>query len=74
MLSYCFKRKKETEIINPKVFKVSIYGGILLLSKYVVCNSKMSRFINEQEASGLLNKLRIKTSLSEIPLLEDIFY
>lgn len=49
MLSYCFKRKKETEIINPKVFKVSIYGGILLLSKYVVCNSKMSRFINEQD-------------------------
>ena len=46
----------------------------MLLSKYVVRNSKMSRFINKREASGLLNKLRIKTSLSEIPLLEDIFY
>ena len=31
-----------------------------------VCNSKKSKFINKQEASGLLSKLGIKTTLSTI--------
>ena len=34
-----------------------------------VCNSKKSRFIKEQEVSGLLSSLGIKTRLSRIPLL-----
>ena len=32
----------------------------MLLSKCAVCDSKKSKFINKQEASGLLNSLRTK--------------
>ena len=35
----------------------------MLLSKYAVCDSKKSKFIKEQEASGLSNSLGIKISL-----------
>ena len=35
---------------------------------------KKSRFIKEQEASGLLSSLVLKTSLSKITLLGDIFF
>ena len=41
----------------------------MLLSKCAVCDSKKSKFIKEQEASGLLSSLGIKTPLSKIPLL-----
>ena len=34
----------------------------MLLSKYKVCDSKKSRFTKEQEASGFLSSLGIKTS------------
>ena len=36
------------------------------------CASKKSRFIRNQEAKGLLNKLGIKTALSKVPILGDI--
>ena len=38
----------------------------MLLSKYVVCDSKKLKFIKEQEASGLLSRLGINTPLSKI--------
>ena len=38
----------------------------MLLSKYAVCDSKKSKFIKQQEASGLLSSLGIKMSLSKI--------
>ena len=41
----------------------------MLLSKCKVCDSKKLNFIKQQEASGLLSSLGIKTTLSEIPLL-----
>ena len=44
-------------------------GRIMLLSKCKVCDSKKLNFIKQQEASGLLSSLGIKTPLSEIPLL-----
>ena len=44
-------------------------GRLALSSKCVVCSSKKSRFMKEQEAEGLLNNLGIKTPLSKIPLL-----
>ena len=40
----------------------------MLLLKCTVYNSKKSRFIKEQEASGLLSELEIRTALSKIPL------
>ena len=39
-------------------------GRIMLLSKCAVCDSKRSKFINEQEASGLLSSLGTKTPLN----------
>ena len=41
----------------------------MILSKCVVCDRKKLRFIKEQEPSGLLSSLGIKTPLSGIPLL-----
>ena len=40
----------------------------MLLSRYVECDNKKSKF----EASGLLSQLGIRTPLSKIPLLGDI--
>ena len=37
--------------------------------KCLECGIKKSRFLNEQEAKGLLSNLGIKTLLSQIPLL-----
>ena len=44
----------------------------MLLSKCAAWGNKKLRFIEEQEASGLVSSLGIKTSLSNIPLLGKI--
>ena len=38
-------------------------------SKCTMCDSKKSRFIKEQEATGLLSSLGIRTPLSKILLV-----
>ena len=69
MLSYyCLKCKKNTESKNPKVARTK-NGRIMLLSRCTVYESKKSKFIKEQEASGLISSLGIKTILIKIPLL-----
>ena len=73
MESYCLKCKKYTENIDPQVSSTS-NGKIMILSKCALCNSKKSKFINKQEAEGLLSKLGIKTPLSKIPILGDIYF
>ena len=45
----------------------------MILSKCAVCEIKKSRFINNQEAKGLLSNLGIRTPLSKVLLLDDIF-
>ena len=45
---------------------------IMLLSNCVLCDSKKSNFIKQEEASGLLSSLGIKTPLSKIPLVGPI--
>ena len=76
MLSQCYhivwKVEKNTESWNPKFVKTK-NKRIMLSSKCEVCDSKKSRFIKEQEASGLLSSLRIKTPLSKIPLVSPPF-
>ena len=72
MLTYCLKCKKDTENVNWKVLKTT-NGRKMLLSKCNVCSSKKSRFMEEEEAKGLLSSLDLKTQLSKIPLLGDIF-
>ena len=38
-----------------------------------MCDTEKLRFIKEQEASGLLKSLEIKTSLSKISLIDLLF-
>ena len=73
MSSYCLKCRKNTENINPRVSKTS-NGKKMLLSKCAICGSKRSRFIKKQEASGILSSLGLKTPLSRVLLLRDIFF
>ena len=60
MLLYCLKCRKNTESKNPKVAETK-NGRIMLLSK-------------QQEASGLLSSLGIKTPLNKIPLLGPLLF
>ena len=73
MKSYCFKCRKDTENINPIVSGTS-KGKAMILSKCVICGSKKSRFIKNQEVIGLLSNLGVKTPLSKLPILGDISF
>ena len=72
MESYCLKCKKHKKDINPQVSSTS--NGKFMISKCAICGSRKSRFINKQEAKGLLSNLGIKTPLSKIPVLGDILF
>ena len=72
MNTYCVKCKKDTENIDPKIFKTK-NNRLYMQSKCPVCGIKKSRFVKEQEAKGLLSNLGIKTPLSEILLLNILF-
>ena len=68
LLTYCLKCRKNTKMIKTK------NGRLALSSKCVVCGSKKSRFMKEQEEEeGLLGNLGIKTPLNKIPLLNILF-
>ena len=73
MLSYCFKCKRNTESINPKVSKTT-NGKAIISSACAMCGSKKSKFIKEQEAKGLLGNLGLRTPLNKIPVLGDILF
>ena len=73
MKSYCLKCRKDTENICPRVSKAS-NNRAMLLSKCVICGSKKSRFIKNQEAKELLDNLDIKTPLNKVPILGDILF
>ena len=46
----------------------------MILSKCEVCDSKKSKFIQEQETSGLSSSLRIKIISSKIPLVGRLLF
>ena len=73
MESYCLKCRKYRKNINPQVLSTS-NGKLMILSKCAICNSKKSKFINKQEAKGLLSKLGINTPLSKVSILDDILF
>ena len=73
MLSYCLKCRQNTENKNPKVV-LTKNGRIMLLSNCKVYNGEKSKFIKEQEASGLLSSLGINTPLNKIPLLGALLF
>ena len=72
MKTYCVKCKRDTENIDPKMFRTK-NNRLIMQSKCPVCRIKKSRFVKEQEAKGLLSSLGIKTPLSKIPLLIVLF-
>ena len=64
--------QKNTKNKDAKLIKAK-NGRLALSSKCVVCGSKKSRFIKEQDVERLLSNLRIKTPLNKIPLLNILF-
>ena len=73
MKSYCLKCRKDTENINRKVSGTSNRKA-MILSNCAISNSKISRFINNQEAKGLLSNLGLKKLSTKVPVLIDILF
>ena len=72
MKTYCVKCKRDTENIDPKMFRTK-NNRLIMQSKCSVCGIKKSRFVKGQEAKGLLINLGIKTPLSKTPLFSILF-
>ena len=72
MKTYCVKRKKETENIDPKIVRTK-NNRLLMQTECSDCRNKKSRFVKEQEAKVFLSNSGIKTPLSKIPLLNVLF-
>ena len=72
MNTYCVKCRKDTENIDPKMFKTK-NNRLIMQSKCPVCRIKKSRLVKEQEAKSLSSSLGIRTPLSKIPLLNILF-
>ena len=72
MKTYCVKCRKDTENIDPKMFKTK-NNRLIMQSKCPVRGINKSRFVKEREPKGLLSNLGIRTPLSKIPLLNTLF-
>ena len=68
ILPYCLKCRKNTGSKNPNVARTK-NGRIMLLSKFALCDSK-----KQEEASGLLSNVGIKTIVSKIPLIGPLLF
>ena len=73
MLSYCLKCKQNPKNTRSVVSNTS-NGKTIVLLKCVICGTKKSKSIKEQEAKGLLSNLGIRPPLCKIPLLGDILF
>ena len=71
-MSYCLKCEKNSDSTNPK-FSATSNGKTMILSKCAIYGSEKSKFIKKQEAKGLLSNIGIRTPLSQVPLLGNIF-
>ena len=56
------------------ILKKTKQNSLILVSNCVICSKKKYRSIKNQETSGLLSKLEIRTSLSNVPLIGDILF
>ena len=72
MKAYCVKCRKDTENIDPIMFKTK-NNRLTMQLKCPVCGIRKSRFVKGQEVKSLLCNLGIKTLLSKIPLLNILF-
>ena len=66
MVSYCLKWRRNLESQNSKVARTK-NGRTMLFSKFLVCDKKKSKFIKQQETSGLIISLEIETLLIKMP-------
>ena len=73
MLLYCLKCRKNTIGKSPKTARTK-NRRLMLLSKCAQGDSKKSKFIKNQKASGLLSCLGIKIPLSNIYLLGPLLF
>ena len=73
MLSHCLECRKNRESKNRKVLETKNERS-MVLSNCAVCGRRKLKFIKEQEASGLLSNLGIKTPFSKIPLVDPALY
>ena len=70
----CLKCKKKADSKNLKVTKTKKWK-LIILSRYVVCDNEKSKFIKEEDASGLLSSQGIKTTVrSGIPIPKSISF
>ena len=70
--TYCLVYRDYTKSINPKIVR-NRQNRYIIQSNCARYGSKKSRFIKEQKALGILSNLGIKTSLSQVPLLNILF-
>ena len=70
--THCLVCRKYTNNINPKIVR-NRPNRSTIQSNCAICGSKKSRFIKKQQAMGILSNLRIKTPLSNVPLLNIFF-
>ena len=70
--TYCLVCRDYPKRINPKIVR-NRQNRCIIQSNCETCGSKKSRFIKEQKALGILSNLRIKTPLSQVPLLNILF-
>ena len=70
--TYCLVCRKYTKNINPKIVR-NRQNRSMKRSNCVICGSKKSRFIKEQQAMRILSNLGSKTPLSKVPLLNILF-
>ena len=66
--TYCLACRKYTKNNNSKIVR-NRQNRLMIQSDCANCGSKKSRFIEEQQAMGILSNLGIKTPLSKVPLL-----
>ena len=70
--TYCIVDKRKTGNLDPQVVQTK-NGRYMLKSKCTVCGKTKTRFIKQQEASGLLSMLGINTPLARVPGLNLLF-
>ena len=71
-----YARSYKVEIIDTKdhLAQLEASKSSILLSKCAVCDSKKLKFMKQQQASGLLSSLGIKTPLHKIPLVGPLLF
>ena len=72
MKNYCVKCGRDTENIDPLMVRTK-NNRLIMKSKCPIRGIKVSRFVKEQEAKGLLSNLGIRTPFSKIPFLNVFF-